>query len=487
MSAAATRQLLIYQLALLAVRVVLASAVELSPDEAYYWAFSRSPAFWYFDHPPLVAWLIGATTTVSNSELFVRLPAILCAHGTSLLVYLLLRRLVGGPRLALVGCAVLDLSLLGLVGGVIVTPDSPFATTIAALLVGAWWLSKEPTPGRWIGFGLLLGLCGLAKYSAALLIPPIIAWVLFTPALRAELKHPGPWLAVGCALLVVTPTLIGALEHGLAGFRYQGLRALRSGGHPIESVGAYLGGQLALLGPPLAYALARLIWRRSADRSPLEATAPSLRASASIRRLCRWIAGFVWSYLLLRSLGGFVEPNWAAPAYLAALPLVIDDLAHAGAGERLRRVILSYNVVIAVLVLGIVLAGPLPLPCRYQPTARVRGWRKLVAAIEQSAGTSPLLARRYQVASLLLYYGHWATKRGLATAPLGWRASQFDHWPQFRPRETSYRLVDVVRVPDRELVPGFRRLSAWRRAAEPMKGCAVWFESDVRRVGPNIR
>src|SRR5262249_27935614 len=51
------------------------SARELVPDEAYYWVWSRHLALSYFDHPPMVAYLIRASTAIlGDTELAVRLP-----------------------------------------------------------------------------------------------------------------------------------------------------------------------------------------------------------------------------------------------------------------------------------------------------------------------------------------------------------------------------------------------------------------------------
>ena len=34
--------------------------IELTPQEAYYWNYAVHPALSYFDHPPMVAGVIGA-------------------------------------------------------------------------------------------------------------------------------------------------------------------------------------------------------------------------------------------------------------------------------------------------------------------------------------------------------------------------------------------------------------------------------------------
>jgi 4-amino-4-deoxy-L-arabinose transferase-like glycosyltransferase len=46
---------------------------ELYPDEAQYWLWSRDLAFGYFSKPPMIAWLIWATTGVGgDAEPWVR-------------------------------------------------------------------------------------------------------------------------------------------------------------------------------------------------------------------------------------------------------------------------------------------------------------------------------------------------------------------------------------------------------------------------------
>jgi len=35
-----------------------AASTELIADEAYYWVYSRFPAWGYFDHPPMIAFII---------------------------------------------------------------------------------------------------------------------------------------------------------------------------------------------------------------------------------------------------------------------------------------------------------------------------------------------------------------------------------------------------------------------------------------------
>ena len=64
--------LVVLLLAILAVRIIAlaVSHAELFFDEAQYWAWGQEPAFGYYTKPPLIAWIIGATTSLCGDAPF---------------------------------------------------------------------------------------------------------------------------------------------------------------------------------------------------------------------------------------------------------------------------------------------------------------------------------------------------------------------------------------------------------------------------------
>ena len=85
---------------LLALRLVYLGQIELIPQEAYYWNYSRHLDIGYLDHPPLTAWLIALATSLNGSEFFVRLPALVSWCVMALYATLYARDL-GGRAVAL--------------------------------------------------------------------------------------------------------------------------------------------------------------------------------------------------------------------------------------------------------------------------------------------------------------------------------------------------------------------------------------------------
>ncbi|HXU22481.1 MAG TPA: glycosyltransferase family 39 protein [Tepidiformaceae bacterium] len=166
----------------LGIRLIYAAIVQLIPDEAFYWTWTRHLAAGYFDHPPMIAYLMWlGIRAVGSVEIGVRLMAVLMALGAMVIVVRLSRRVLGDPRAA-VWVAVIWLTsplLAGLAN--FFTPDTPAAFfSVCALSVAVLIAHRDdqsdPSPaswkhpaGLWLLFGLFTGLALLSKYTAVLL------------------------------------------------------------------------------------------------------------------------------------------------------------------------------------------------------------------------------------------------------------------------------------------------------------------------------
>src|ERR1700693_5220494 len=77
-------------------RVLYCAQIELIPEEAYYWNYSRHLDIGYLDHPPMVAWLVCLGTAVfGQSQFGVRVGAVCCGLITSVFAYRLAGNLFG--------------------------------------------------------------------------------------------------------------------------------------------------------------------------------------------------------------------------------------------------------------------------------------------------------------------------------------------------------------------------------------------------------
>ena len=68
--------------------VLFVTPLELYPDEAQYWLWSRELAFGYYSKPPMLAWLIALTTGVGgDTEPWVRMSSPLLHAATGLILF----------------------------------------------------------------------------------------------------------------------------------------------------------------------------------------------------------------------------------------------------------------------------------------------------------------------------------------------------------------------------------------------------------------
>jgi 4-amino-4-deoxy-L-arabinose transferase-like glycosyltransferase len=72
--------------------ILQAYTLELHPDEAYYWLYSRFLDWGYYDHPPMVAIFIWLGDALMHNELGLRLVTILASSTSVYLLWLILKR-----------------------------------------------------------------------------------------------------------------------------------------------------------------------------------------------------------------------------------------------------------------------------------------------------------------------------------------------------------------------------------------------------------
>ena len=491
------------------VRLVLGAIVPLVPDETYYWEWSRRLAPGYFDHPPAIALLIrGGTALLGDTPLGVRLlPQI--AGLVATLACLRLAALLGGPVAARRAALVMVALPIAAIGLIVATPDAPLLM-MAALTLLAMVQAVRADPrgwssfGWWIVAGVCLGLAFVSKYTAVLL--PLGASIAMSSHrdLRPQLTRPGPYVAGLLAIAVTTPVVVWNARHGWASFAFQLNHGLRTGrGSPLPRELDYVGG-IALLATPIVFALLAIaVGRALRKRFGPE---PYLLGVIAVT----WVAFFAYTSWRHRP-----EANWAAPALLAAVPLL-------ALGDTMGRAISKLRSGIA-LGLGVTIVGcaglafPAALPSaarrafarsfdwdpvalgvtlarselsgRHLPVSRVSGH-----SLGGGSSTAPqfpwLAADRYQLASELAF--RLADRPIVFSLNFGGRPNQYDYWPGFPERATigdDLLLVLEERPESRSVVgmaqPYFESVS---RAESPIAdGHQLWYLHRWRGGWPRPR
>lgn len=385
--------------AITAVRVVWlgVGTAGLYPDEAQYWFWAQHPAFGYFSKPPLVAWLIALTTSAfGDREWAVRLAAPFLHAIAAGFVYGIGARLY--DRRTGFWSALAYATLPGVsVSAFIISTDAALLPCWAAALY-AFIRAREPGGERWwLAVGVAAGLGCLAKYAMAYWIATAVALVLLVPEERRHWRRLLAALAI--ATILYLPNLWWNWSNGFVSYLHVRDNAHLAGRlfHP-EHLFEFAGSQLGVAGPLFFAALVAIALRpaRFAGRSE------RLLAAFSLPTL---------ALMLAESLLSRAEPNWAAPAYVSAVVLVV---ARALRVERRRflAAAIGLNVILAAIVFAgtdALAAVGVAVPPKYDPLHRLRGWRQLGDRVSVLLAAHPnlgLLADDRELLAALIYYVH---------------------------------------------------------------------------------
>ena len=179
----------------LAFRFWLSAAFPITGDEAYFIYWGANPALGFYDHPPMVGWLLALLLNVSSAEWFLRLPATLAPAIVAGALYFALRdHGEEKARLAALGFLLVPIS----VWNVFITTDTPLALFSLFSLLAFRRALERGARAHFALSGALLGLAFLSKYFAVLLGVVYVAAVLASP--RGERPWKGLWLTLACAL-----------------------------------------------------------------------------------------------------------------------------------------------------------------------------------------------------------------------------------------------------------------------------------------------
>ncbi|WP_456434486.1 ArnT family glycosyltransferase [Thermosulfuriphilus sp.] len=419
---------------------------DLSPDEAYYWDWSRHLAWGYYSKPPMVAWLMAVATKYLGSTAYaVRLPAVYLGTGVIVSLYFLsLSLFPQDRRLALYTTFVAAAIPLFAVYSFLMTIDPPlFFFWALALLVG--WISIERERLLWFVFlGIILGGGLLSKQTMVGFYPLLLLYLYLSPEKRHLLGHPGPYATGLVAGVLILPNLLWNARHNWVTFFHTAHHFEVKGVEFPKSFLEFVGGQ-ALVISPIIFGL--LIYT----------------AIAALKK------GILWRDPRLRYLGLFsllplggvtglsilreINANWPGPFYLSSL-VILSVLAlrtrwRRQAG-RIRR-LYFLGLILGALLCGLTYYLPeviRQLPqgwAHLDPTLKLKGWKELgeeMSRIKDGHPQAFVLSLKRQIVSELAFYMEgqpvvyrWAGKERSVR-------SQYELWPW--PRELIDRNALLV-------------------------------------------
>ncbi len=290
------------------VRLIVAPFFGLGVDEAHYVLYGKYLDFSYVDHPPLVGWVHALIFyLLGTNELLARLPAILIFAATSYCAYIFILRITESVKTSLLSVLALNCSFMLNALALMLLPDSLLLLLVFLLIFVAERISRENKPRDFVLLGIILGLMGLSKYTAILLVPPLIVFFLLKKRYNIVFS-PYMFAAALIAVVMISPVIYWNYTHDFISFRYQS-------GHVFGTLAAsaknFVTSLIAQFGAysPFLFLIAFYGFFRSA------------RTNNDYLRLAVLFAGTIMIFFLLTSLSERTLPHWPGIFYLLFIPV----------------------------------------------------------------------------------------------------------------------------------------------------------------------
>ena len=308
----------------------------ISPDEAYYWVWSKNLAANYFDHGPGIAYWIHFSTWIFSDTKSALLAAALA--GLFLLInitYLLARECGFSWKLALLATVSIVATPGYFIGSSLVTPDTGMISLgTCALFFFVKYVNNEKNTYLLLTF-FFSGLALLFKLSILSFGIAIFFWLLlFRPHIfKKRVFYVGIFLAT----IIVSPLIFGNLEfHRAKLHHYSNLFSDQK-----IFLAEMLIGQILALSFPWFFLITSLMGKQglqflrenrlSIRLNSISKTLENLRQYSSEEK----VIVFLWAnFIVLQALASIlslsrnIQINWLFPSYVSILLLSIYYIFH---------------------------------------------------------------------------------------------------------------------------------------------------------------
>lgn len=383
----------------IAISVIQASFTELFHDEAYYWMYSKNLDWGYFDHPPIIAFVVKLGYLFFQNELGVRLFIIILNAATIFLIEEIVK-----PKNLVLFYAIIASIVLIHYGGILAIPDIPLLFFTASFFYIYKIYSEKPS---WL-FMILLGvnsaLLILSKYHGIL----VIGFTLLSN-LRL-LRKASTWVAIIIAMIIFLPHVLWQYEHHFPTLTYQLFNRSETGfniAHLLE----YVFTQPLIYGPIIGFILLFYAFRAKPENT--------------FEQALKFTFVGVFILFLILSFRGKVEAHWTDVTFVSLIYFGYKGILESVKWKRFIYVSLPISLFIIFLV-RIFLIWDFT-PANWKIRTEFHGWDEWAKQIDEVSGEKPVVfTNSYQHASKFGFYsGNQSISMSDASA---YRLNQFDIW-----------------------------------------------------------
>ncbi|MBE7413183.1 MAG: glycosyltransferase family 39 protein [Leptospiraceae bacterium] len=403
-------------------RFVYAVGLDVLPDEAYYWEWSRNLDYSYYDQGPGVGFYIRIFTAIFGNTIFALKFATIFASAVSMwIAYLIGNYLEFTKKKQYLLFSVFLFIPAFFSGSLVIMHDTCLILFwVLALYFSIRYIYKKRNLDLYLTF-ISLGLGFLSKHTMVFFAISLILWLIVSPKEYSLLKNVHFYFSLALAFLIISPMVFWNTQNNWD--NVDAIIHLRSsGGKEYEgsNMDSFVAGQLVTLSPiwfvGIVFISITGIYFWIVEKENKWDFWNSLDGIDSARKLLVINAAILPLFFFYLSSKKMVQANWTFPSYPAIILLMISFVGT----KKTKSGTVFDKLVYAGFALAILIDAFFLFPGAVgktlnlknysipNPVERYKGYKEAVTEIQNFKNLkhpdSILIANRYQDAAIASWY-----------------------------------------------------------------------------------
>ena len=293
-------------------KMLVASTINLGNDEVYYRMYAQELKWNYFDHPPMVGWLIRFTTfnLTIDTTFFIRLGAILCSTIVTWLFYLCGKK-ISNEQTGFYAASIYTATVYGsIIAGTFILPDSPqmlcwiLSLYLLLRITDNNHINKTKKKAM-LFFGIVVGLGMLCKIHSIFLWVALILYVFLY--CKSWFKQPVFYIAMLITGLFFLPVILWNIDNSFITYLYHSKRVdVTLGGIDIANFFTFIAAQLLYCNPIIIFFILKGAVNAFKNNLPVLSSHSKILLLSSLPLIFTAICISFFKQVL---------PHWIGPAY----------------------------------------------------------------------------------------------------------------------------------------------------------------------------
>jgi len=308
------KSLLYLSILLIGIRFIFTGIMGIMPQDAYYDFYAQHLDLSYYDHPPMIAYLLRLFTSVFGKNVFaLKLADTTVTLFTVIAFFYLAKKFLSIQKAGYATVLLISTFMISILS-LISTPDVPLMFFWVLTLQFLYEAIRKENFAYWIMAGIFTGLSFDSKYTGIFIIIGLIGFLLISKPHRKFIFSIRLFLYLFFFGITILPVLIWNFRNGFASFKFQSAGRVHEGFH-IDPVGfaGVVGHQSAILLPILVFSIIYFIYRAFRKFGFRLTQIPGDQLFLLAFFIPLFLGFFILSFIY------WVKLNWMMPAYISGI------------------------------------------------------------------------------------------------------------------------------------------------------------------------